>query len=83
MSQQGKDKNDGLHFLEKLTISQYLTVTFHQDAKLPKSLMNTFTKKKNKYTKHQFFDVSDSWDFVTGSVPEIKIWSTVIENFLF
>ena len=46
MSQQGKDKNDGLHFLEKLSISQYLTVTFHQDAKLPKSLMNTFTKKQ-------------------------------------
>ena len=49
MSQQGKDKNDGLHFLEKLSISQYLTVTFHQDAKLPKSLMNTFTKKKQVY----------------------------------
>ena len=36
MSQQGKDKNDGLHFLEKLSISQYLTVTFYQEIKLPK-----------------------------------------------
>ena len=54
MSQQGKDKNDGLHFLEKLSISQYLTVTFHQDAKLPKSLMNTFTKKKTSIQSTNF-----------------------------
>ena len=79
MSQQGKDKNDGLHFLEKLSISQYLTVTFHQDAKLPKSLMNTFTKKEQVY-KTRIFDIANSWYFVTGSLPEIKIWS---ENFRF
>ena len=52
MSQQGKDKNDGLQFLEKLSISQNLTVTFHQDAKLPKSLMNTFTKKTSIHNTH-------------------------------
>ena len=79
MSQQGKDKNDGLHFLEKLSISQNLTVTFYQDAKLPKSLMNTLQKKEqvNLY-KTRIFDIANSWYFVTGSVPEIKIWSTVI-----
>ena len=35
MSQQGKDKNDGLHFLEKMSISFHLTIADHNDEKLP------------------------------------------------
>ena len=42
-------------------------------------LMNTLQKKEqvNLY-KTRIFDIANSWYFVTGSVPEIKIWSTVI-----
>ena len=54
MSQQGKDKNDGLHFLEKLSISQYLTVTFYQDMKLPKSYINIFAEKRTSSRDKHF-----------------------------
>ena len=54
MSQQGKDKNDGLHFLEKLSISQYLTVTFHQDIKLSKSFIKIFAEQKTSSRNKHF-----------------------------
>ena len=37
MSQQGKDKNDGLYFLRTLSISLYLTAPVHDHRKLFKS----------------------------------------------